>query len=301
MPSAVSIVIQPGRAEPERRCRPPPARQQRHEDECDDQQPDERQEQRGSRHHRERAGASVPGPAVGDQPLAATARDRELGEDVIEQAIRRRGRPSLDQPGCEGRVELVARGHAVRPRSIDDPRVGVERRAHRLDASMEARFGAYQRDAEQLCDLDEAVALEVMQHEDGALIDAESPEAALQLVAVEHAGQLVVAGPVAQGHLADLHRMPATVWRASRWRRRTSTRWSQASKRSGSRNADRSRHAATSASCVASAARSASRRISWPARTGGPSPRGRSVERPRSPSIARSTSLRSIRPPSPRA
>ena len=151
-------------------------------------------------------------------------------------------------------------------------------------------------------DLDEAVALEVMQHEDGALLDPESPEAALQLVAVEHAGQLIVAGPVAQGHLADLHRMPAAGLASLAVAAPDEHPMEPGVEAVGiaQRGQVAPRGDERLLRGVGGTIRVAQDQLRQPVQAADLLA-GDHVERPRSPSIARSTSLRSIRPPTPRA
>jgi hypothetical protein len=100
-----------------------------------------------------------------------------------------------------------------------------------------------------------------VQDEDHPLIGVEAAEATLELIAIGDVEARVGVGPRLVAVNVDLDG-PAVPSATDLAVARTDKEpWSQASKRSGSRKAERSRQAATSASCVASSARPSSRRI----------------------------------------
>ena len=102
----------------------------------------------------------------------------------------------------------------------------------------------------------------VMQDDERPLLGLEAAEAAFELVAVGDRRRRVGDGRGDRSSVSST----STRWRRSRrassMQARYSSRWSQASKRSGSRNVGRSRQARTSVSWTASLAWSGSRRMS---------------------------------------
>ena len=196
---------------------------------------------------------------AGDEPGPRPSLPRRL-EDPRKRFRRRGGRGLRAEPGAERPVEVV---RAVMPRTPCRSRrtvVGIEGGAQRLVRATQAGLVGPHRDIEDRRGLCVSQAQVVMDDEDGPMVGRKSLEAALQLVPVRERARRVGDARRLDGVDGDLHR-PRRARRDSSWQARTRSRFSQASKRSGSRTARICSHAEVSASWTASDARSSRRRI----------------------------------------
>ena len=130
-------------------------------------------------------------PRAEDDPLSCRLR---AIADRVERRVGQLGR-AIQEEGVELPVEVVRRGHAVRSCDVEDVlSVGLEAGPERSFRVMHAGLDRPDGNAESLGDLGQRKAEVVVEDQDGALLDGEPSEGALELVAVFD-GQVLV-GPV---------------------------------------------------------------------------------------------------------